>query len=45
LKITEGYKPQNIYNTNENGIFFRLLPNKTPSVKGGASMAERIPRR
>jgi hypothetical protein len=35
LKITEGYKPKNIYNANETGLFFRLLPNKTPSLKWG----------
>jgi hypothetical protein len=35
LKITECNKPKNINNINETGLFFRLLPNKTPSLKGG----------
>jgi hypothetical protein len=30
VKITEGYKPKNIYNADET----RLLPNKTLSLKG-----------
>jgi hypothetical protein len=35
LKITECYKPQNIYNADETEHFFRLPTNKTLSLKGG----------
>jgi hypothetical protein len=34
LKISESYKPMNIYNADETGLFFRLPPNKTLSLKG-----------
>jgi hypothetical protein len=34
LKIIEGYKPKNIYNADETGLSFRLLPNKILSLKG-----------
>jgi hypothetical protein len=33
LRITEGYKYKDIYSA-EMGLFFRLLPNKTLSLKG-----------
>jgi hypothetical protein len=47
LKIFEGYKPKNIYNAEETGLFFRLPPNKTLSLKGdrcsgGKNSKERI---
>jgi hypothetical protein len=47
LKIFEGYKPKNIYNADETGLFFRLPPNKTLSLKvdpcnGGKNSKERI---
>ena len=32
--ICEGYKVKNIYNTDETGLLFRVLPNKTLSFKG-----------
>jgi hypothetical protein len=28
LKINEGYEPNDIYNTDETGMFFRFPPNK-----------------
>jgi hypothetical protein len=34
LRIFEGYKSKNIYNAEEIGLFFRLPPNKTLSLKG-----------
>jgi hypothetical protein len=34
LKITEVYKPKNIYNTEGTGLFFSLPPNKTLILKG-----------
>jgi hypothetical protein len=33
LKITDGYKAKGIYNADETGLFFRLPPNKTLSLK------------
>jgi hypothetical protein len=47
LKIFEGYEPKNIYNADETGLFFRLPPNKTLSLKGdpyngGKNSKERI---
>jgi hypothetical protein len=47
LKIFEGYEPKNIYNTDESGLFFRLPPNKTLSLKAdpcnsGKNSTERI---
>jgi hypothetical protein len=47
FKIFEGYKPTNIYNADETGLFFRLLPRKTLSLKGdpcngGKNSKERI---
>jgi hypothetical protein len=33
LKITEGYKPKNIYTGNETGLFFRLPPTTTRRKK------------
>jgi hypothetical protein len=32
-KIIEGYKPKNFCGANETGLFFRLLSNKTQSLK------------
>lgn len=29
-----GYKPEDVYNADESGLFFRALPNKTLSLKG-----------
>jgi hypothetical protein len=37
LKIFESYEPKNIYNADETGLFFRLPPNKTLSLKGDPS--------
>jgi hypothetical protein len=34
LNVFEGYEPNNIYNTDETGLFFRLPLNKTLSLKG-----------
>jgi hypothetical protein len=34
LRITEGYKCKNIYNADDTGLFSRLPPNKTLSLKG-----------
>jgi hypothetical protein len=34
LKIIEGYDNKNIYSADETGLFFRLTPNKTLSLKG-----------
>jgi len=34
LQITEGYKPKNLYNADEKGLFLRVPPNKTLSFKG-----------
>jgi hypothetical protein len=47
LKIFGGYEPKNIYNADETGLFFRLPPNKTLSLKGdpcngGKNSMERI---
>jgi hypothetical protein len=47
LKIFEGYEHKNVYNEDETGLFFRLPPNKTLSVKGdpcngGKNSKERI---
>jgi hypothetical protein len=36
LKITEFYKPKNIYNADWTGLFFRIPPNKTLSWKGSS---------
>jgi hypothetical protein len=33
LKISEVYKPKNIYNADYTGLFFRIPPNKTVSLK------------
>lgn len=33
LKINEGYECKDIYNADETGMFFRLPPNTTPSLK------------
>jgi len=33
LKINEGYECKDIYNADETGIFFRLLPNTAPGLK------------
>jgi hypothetical protein len=35
-KIIEGYEPKNIYNGGETGLFFRLLSNRTLTLKGDA---------
>lgn len=32
--LTEGYAPQDIYNGDETGLFFRMIPSKTFSQKG-----------
>lgn len=32
--VTEGYDPENIYNADETGLFFKCLPDKTLSFKG-----------
>jgi hypothetical protein len=47
LKIFYCYEPMNIYNADETGLFFRLPPNKTLSLKGdpcngGKNSKERI---
>jgi hypothetical protein len=47
LRIFEGYEPKNIYIVDETGLFFRLPPNKTVSLKGdpcngGKNSKERI---
>jgi hypothetical protein len=47
LKIIKGDKPKNIYNADKTGLFLRLPPNKTLSVKGdscsgGKNSKERI---
>lgn len=33
LKINKGYECKVIYNADETGMFFRLLPNTTPNLK------------
>lgn len=45
--LLHGYKPQNIYNLDETGLFFRALPNKTLALKsetchGGKLSKERL---
>jgi hypothetical protein len=47
LKITKGYKPKNIFNADETGLFFRHPPDETSSLKGvpyngGKNSKERI---
>jgi hypothetical protein len=47
LKIFDVYELKNIYNADESGLFFRLPPNKTLSLKGdpcngGKNSKERI---
>ena len=32
--IIQGYEPENIGNGDENGLFFRALPNKSLCLKG-----------
>jgi len=44
FKINEGYK-RKIYNASEAGLFSRLPPDKTWSLKGDPCMVERIPMR
>ncbi|XP_054259576.1 tigger transposable element-derived protein 6-like [Macrosteles quadrilineatus] len=34
IALTEGYEPENIYNADETGLFFKCLPDKTLSFKG-----------
>jgi hypothetical protein len=33
-KLIEGYEPRNIFNADETGLFYSLLPNKTLAFKG-----------
>ena len=45
--ICEGYAPQNIFNADETGLYYRALPNKSMTVKGqtnrgGKNSKERI---
>ena len=45
--VLEGYKPSDVFNTDETGLFFRLLPDKTLAFKnkschGGKQSKERI---
>jgi hypothetical protein len=47
IEITKSYKPKDIYNCDETGIFWRLLPNKTvafndESGKGGKKAKDRV---
>ena len=32
--IVAGYEPRNVYNSDETGLFFRMLPSKTLTVRG-----------
>ena len=32
--VIEGYKPKDIFNCNETGLFFKMMPNKTLAFKG-----------
>jgi hypothetical protein len=48
LKISGGFKPKDIYNADETGLFFRFPHNKTLSLKGDPcngrkNSKERIP--
>ena len=47
LSVCEGYAPENIFNTDETGLFFRALPTKSmvakgDSCKGGKVAKERV---
>jgi hypothetical protein len=44
LKIINAYKPQNIYNVDDTGLFFKLPPNKTLSLEGGPFNGGKIPK-
>ena len=32
--LVAGYEPRNVYNGDETGLFFRMLPSKTLTVRG-----------
>ena len=36
--LIEGYDPENVFNMEETGLFFRALPNKSLNVKGSDSV-------
>ncbi|KAJ8890201.1 hypothetical protein PR048_009709 [Dryococelus australis] len=42
-KILEGYKPEDICNANETGLFYNCLRNKTFSIKGEVCQGGKIP--
>jgi hypothetical protein len=35
LELISSFEPKNIYNADETGLFFRILPTKSLAVKGG----------
>jgi len=41
-EIVTGYEPQNIFNADETGLFYRALPDKTFSYKGKSCSGGKI---
>jgi hypothetical protein len=44
LSLLEGYEPCDVYNTDETGLFFNMLPERTLAYKGETWMEENIPK-
>jgi hypothetical protein len=42
--LLEGYEPCDVYNADETGLFFNMLPDRTLEYKGESCMAENIPK-
>ncbi|KAL4107209.1 hypothetical protein QTP88_017592 [Uroleucon formosanum] len=42
LEIVTGYEPQNVFNADETGLFYRALPDKTFSYKGESCSGGKI---
>jgi hypothetical protein len=42
--FTGGYEPRNVYNADETGLFFNVLPDRTLAYKRESCMAENIPK-
>ena len=39
-----GYKPRDVYNADEMGLYFNVLPDRTLAYKGDIALAENIPK-
>ena len=39
-----GYEPRDVYNADETGLFFNVLPDRTLACKENLAMAENIPK-